>query len=45
MDHFENEIAFITGFLCERARIAGLPCPLNEAICGAVRERERRAAN
>jgi 2-dehydropantoate 2-reductase len=41
----ETEIAFITGFLCERARIAGLPCPLNEALCGAVRERERRAAN
>jgi 2-dehydropantoate 2-reductase len=39
----ETEIAFITGFLCERAREAGLPCPLNEALFAAVRAREQPA--
>ena len=40
----ETEIAFITGFLCERARAVGLPCPLNEALFAAVRAREQPAA-
>jgi len=39
----ETEIAFITGFLCERARAAGLSCPLNEALFAAVRAREQSA--
>lgn len=40
----ETEIAFISGFLCERAREAHVPCPLNAALCAAVRERENIAS-
>ena len=36
-----SEIGFITGFLCQQAQAAGLPCPLNEALLTAVRQREQ----
>lgn len=36
-----TEIAFINGYLCERAREAGIPAPIDESLCAAIRERER----
>ena len=38
----ETEIGCITGFLCERAREAGIRCPLNTALFEAVRAREAK---
>lgn len=35
-----TEIDYINGFLRDRARAAGVPCPLNEALCRRVREIE-----
>ena len=29
---------FINGFLCARAREAGVPCPLNAALCARIHE-------
>ena len=36
-----SEIGFITGFLCQHAQAAALPCPLNDALLAAVRQREQ----
>lgn len=33
-----TEIDFINGFLCARAREAGVPCPLNAALCTRIHE-------
>ncbi len=35
-----TEIRYITGFLCQNAKAAGLPCPRNDALFRAVRQRE-----
>ena len=39
----QTEIAFINGFLVERARERGIPCPLNTALCQRIRAREASA--
>lgn len=36
----QTELAFINGFLVERAREHGIPCPLNTALVDAIRARE-----
>lgn len=38
----QTEIAFINGFLVERAREQGISCPLNAALVEAIRAREVR---
>jgi 2-dehydropantoate 2-reductase len=39
----QTEIAFINGFLVERAQEQGVPCPLNAALVEAIRAREAAA--
>ncbi|MFM7272842.1 MAG: ketopantoate reductase family protein, partial [Gammaproteobacteria bacterium] len=41
----QTEIAFINGFLVERARERGIPCPLNTALVEAIRAREVRGGS
>lgn len=39
-----TEIDYINGFLCRQAAAAGVPCPLNEALCERVHAIEQACA-
>jgi 2-dehydropantoate 2-reductase len=36
-----TEIDYINGFLCRRADAAGIPCPLNRALCARIHALEQ----